>query len=93
MCIGIQLLTIWCKWCIQGSCNSTLFAYLGFDAMTTAAEEVKNPQRDLPIGVIASLAICTVLYIMVSGILTGTVLTSLLIIMQLQLHLHYSSCS
>ena len=49
------------------------FAYLGFDAVTTAAEEVKNPQRDLPIGIIASLAICTVLYIVVSGILTGMV--------------------
>ncbi|MBI6872795.1 amino acid permease [Clostridium aciditolerans] len=49
------------------------FAYLGFDAVTTAAEEVKNPQRDLPIGIIASLAICTVLYIIVSGILTGMV--------------------
>lgn len=49
------------------------FAYLGFDAVTTAAEEVKNPQRDLPIGILASLAICTVLYIVVSGILTGIV--------------------
>ena len=49
------------------------FAYLGFDAVSTAAEEVKNPQRDLPIGILASLAICTVLYIIVSGILTGMV--------------------
>ncbi|WML35570.1 amino acid permease [Clostridium sp. OS1-26] len=49
------------------------FAYLGFDAVTTAAEEVKNPQRDLPIGILGSLAICTVLYIIVSGILTGIV--------------------
>lgn len=49
------------------------FAYLGFDAVTTAAEEVKNPQRDLPIGILASLGICTVLYIIVSGILTGMV--------------------
>ena len=47
------------------------FAYLGFDAVSTAAEEVKNPQRDLPIGILASLAICTVFYIIVSGILTG----------------------
>lgn len=49
------------------------FAYLGFDAVTTAAEEVKNPQRDLPIGILASLGVCTVLYIIVSGILTGMV--------------------
>lgn len=49
------------------------FAYLGFDAVSTAAEEVKNPKRDLPIGIIASLGICTILYIVVSGILTGIV--------------------
>ncbi|WP_003540516.1 amino acid permease [Desulfotomaculum nigrificans] len=49
------------------------FAYLGFDAVSTAAEEVKNPKRDLPIGIIASLSICTVLYITVSAILTGIV--------------------
>lgn len=47
------------------------FAYVGFDAVATAAEEVKNPQRDLPIGIIGSLLICTVLYIIVSAILTG----------------------
>lgn len=49
------------------------FAYIGFDAVSTAAEEVKNPQRDLPIGIIASLAICTTLYIIVSAIMTGIV--------------------
>lgn len=49
------------------------FAYIGFDAVSTAAEETKNPQRDLPIGIIASLAICTVLYIAVGAILTGMV--------------------
>ncbi|MBC9783895.1 amino acid permease [Heliobacterium chlorum] len=49
------------------------FAYIGFDAVSTAAEEVKNPQRDLPIGIISSLAICTVLYIVVSAIMTGIV--------------------
>lgn len=49
------------------------FAYLGFNTVSTAAEEVKNPQRDLPIGIIASLIICTVLYIIVSAILTGIV--------------------
>ena len=49
------------------------FAYIGFDAVTTAAEEAKNPQRDLPIGILSSLAICTVLYILVAAVLTGVV--------------------
>ena len=49
------------------------FAYIGFDAISTTAEEAKNPQRDLPIGIIASLSICTVLYIAVAAILTGLV--------------------
>ena len=49
------------------------FAYIGFDAVSTAAQEAKNPQRDLPIGMMASLAICTVLYIAVAGVLTGMV--------------------
>ena len=49
------------------------FAYIGFDAVSTAAEEVKNPQKDLPRGIILSLIICTVLYIIVSAILTGMV--------------------
>lgn len=49
------------------------FAYIGFDAVSTAAEEVKNPQKDLPRGIIYSLVICTILYILVSGILTGMV--------------------
>lgn len=52
---------------------TVFFAYIGFDAVSTAAEEVKRPQRDLPIGIIASLTICTVLYIIVSLILTGIV--------------------
>ena len=50
-----------------------VFAYFGFDAVSTAAEEVKNPQRNLPIGIISALTICTVLYIIVSLILTGIV--------------------
>lgn len=50
-----------------------VFAYFGFDAVSTAAEEVKNPQRNLPIGIISALAICTILYIAVSLILTGMV--------------------
>jgi APA family basic amino acid/polyamine antiporter len=47
------------------------FAYIGFDAVSTAAQETRNPQRDMPIGIIGSLVICTVLYILVSGIATG----------------------
>ncbi len=49
------------------------FAYIGFDAVSTAAQEAKNPQRDLPIGILGSLAICTVLYVVVSGVLVGMV--------------------
>jgi APA family basic amino acid/polyamine antiporter len=49
------------------------FAYIGFDAVSTAAQEAKNPQKDMPKGILGSLAICTVLYILVSGILTGMV--------------------
>lgn len=49
------------------------FAYIGFDAISTAAEETKNPQRNMPIGIILSLAICTVLYIAVAAVLTGMV--------------------
>ena len=49
------------------------FAYIGFDAVSTAAQEAKNPQHDMPIGIIGSLLICTVLYILVSGIATGVV--------------------
>jgi APA family basic amino acid/polyamine antiporter len=49
------------------------FAYIGFDAVSTQAEEAKNPQRDLPIGIIGSLLVCTVLYIAVVAVLTGMV--------------------
>ena len=49
------------------------FAYIGFDAVSTTAQEAKNPQRDLPIGIIASLVICTLLYISVAAVLTGMV--------------------
>lgn len=52
---------------------SVFFAYIGFDAVSTAAQETKNPQRDLPIGILGSLSICTILYIIVSLILTGVV--------------------
>ncbi len=49
------------------------FAYIGFDAVSTTAEEARNPQRDLPIGIIVSLSICTVLYIAVAAVLTGLI--------------------
>jgi APA family basic amino acid/polyamine antiporter len=49
------------------------FAYIGFDAVSTAAQEARHPQKDMPIGILGSLAICTVLYILVSGLLTGVV--------------------
>ncbi|MBL8189268.1 MAG: amino acid permease [Acidobacteria bacterium] len=49
------------------------FAYIGFDAVSTAAQEAKNPQKDMPIGIIGSLAICTVLYVLVAGIMVGLV--------------------
>jgi basic amino acid/polyamine antiporter, APA family len=49
------------------------FAYIGFDAVSTTAQEARNPQRDLPIGIIVSLLVCTVLYILVAAVLTGMV--------------------
>jgi APA family basic amino acid/polyamine antiporter len=58
---------------IMSGAALVFFAYIGFDAVSTTAEEVINPERDMPIGIITSLAICTVLYIVVSGLLTGIV--------------------
>lgn len=58
---------------IMAGAGIVFFAYIGFDAVSTAAQEAKNPQRDMPIGIIGSLIICTVLYILVSGIATGVV--------------------
>jgi len=49
------------------------FAYIGFDAVSTAAQEAKHPQKDMPVGILGSLAICTVLYVVVSGIMVGLV--------------------
>jgi APA family basic amino acid/polyamine antiporter len=49
------------------------FAYIGFDAVSTAAQEARNPQRDMPLGILGSLAICTVLYVLVSVVITGIV--------------------
>ena len=50
------------------------FAYIGFDAISTAAEETKNPQRNMPIGILGGLAICTLIYILVGFVLTGIIL-------------------
>jgi len=52
---------------------SVFFAYIGFDAVSTAAQEARNPQKDMPIGILGSLVVCTILYILVSTILTGLV--------------------
>jgi basic amino acid/polyamine antiporter, APA family len=49
------------------------FAYIGFDAVSTSAQEAKNPQRDMPIGILGSLAVCTILYVLVSGVMVGLV--------------------
>nr|NSL47998.1 amino acid permease [Dendrosporobacter quercicolus DSM 1736] len=58
---------------VAGGAAIVFFAYLGFDAVATSAEECHNPSRDLPIGIIGSLVVCTILYIAVSGVLTGVV--------------------
>jgi basic amino acid/polyamine antiporter, APA family len=56
---------------VLAAASLVFFAYVGFDAVSTAVEEAKNPQRDVPIGILASLVFCTVIYIVVSGLLTG----------------------
>ncbi len=58
---------------ISAGAASVFFAYIGFDAVSTAAQEAKNPRRDMPIGILGSLAVCTVLYILVALTLTGLV--------------------
>ncbi|WP_337607891.1 amino acid permease, partial [Mitsuokella jalaludinii] len=58
---------------IFGGAAIVFFAYIGFDAVATSAEECKNPSHDLPIGIIGSLVICTALYVVVAGVLTGIV--------------------
>jgi APA family basic amino acid/polyamine antiporter len=58
---------------VLAAAGQIFFAYIGFDAVSTAAQEAKNPKRDMPIGIIGSLAICTVLYILYSMVLTGVV--------------------
>lgn len=56
---------------ILGGAAVVFFAFIGFDAVSTAAQEAKNPKRDMPIGILGSLAICTILYILFSHVLTG----------------------
>jgi basic amino acid/polyamine antiporter, APA family len=56
---------------IMRGAGVVFFAYIGFDAVSTAAQEAKNPQKDMPFGILGSLIICTVLYIIVAGLLTG----------------------
>ncbi|ANJ66948.1 amino acid permease [Halothiobacillus diazotrophicus] len=58
---------------VLAGASIVFFAYVGFDAVSTAVEEARNPQRDVPIGIIASLVFCTLIYIVVSGLLTGIV--------------------
>ncbi|MBL0328575.1 MAG: amino acid permease [Bacteroidetes bacterium] len=56
---------------ILGAAGVVFFAFIGFDAVSTAAQEAKNPKRDMPIGILGSLAICTILYILFAHVLTG----------------------
>ena len=58
---------------IARAAGVVFFAYIGFDAVSTAAQEARHPQKDMPIGILGSLAVCTVLYLLVSGLLTATV--------------------
>jgi APA family basic amino acid/polyamine antiporter len=56
---------------ILGAAGVVFFAYIGFDAVSTAAQEAKNPKRDMPIGILGSLVICTILYILFAYVLSG----------------------
>lgn len=58
---------------ILAGASLVFFAYVGFDAVSTAVEEAKDPKRDVPIGILSSLVFCTIIYIIVSGLLTGVV--------------------
>jgi APA family basic amino acid/polyamine antiporter len=58
-------------WGILGAAGVVFFAFIGFDAVSTAAQEAKNPKKDMPIGILGSLVICTVLYILFAYVLTG----------------------
>lgn len=58
---------------VQAGAAVVFFAYIGFDAVSTVAEEVRDPQRDLPIGIIGSLVVCTVVYVLVAAVFTGII--------------------
>ncbi len=62
-------------WGIVGAAGVVFFAFIGFDAVSTTAQEAKNPKRDMPIGILGSLAVCTVLYILFAHVLTGIATT------------------
>src|SRR5260221_290536 len=60
---------------ILGAAGVVFFAFIGFDAVSTAAQEAKNPKRDMPIGILGSLIVCTILYILFAHVLTGIATT------------------
>ena len=62
-------------WGIIGAAGVVFFAFIGFDAVSTAAQEAKNPKRDMPIGILGSLVVCTILYILFAHVLTGVATT------------------
>jgi APA family basic amino acid/polyamine antiporter len=62
-------------WGIIGAAGVVFFAFIGFDAVSTAAQEAKNPRKDMPIGILGSLAVCTVLYVLFAHVLTGVATT------------------
>jgi APA family basic amino acid/polyamine antiporter len=64
---------------IQAGAAIVFFAYIGFDAVSTVAEECRNPERDLPIGIVGSLIICTIIYIVVAAVFTGIIPYSVLV--------------
>ena len=59
------------SWASLGAAGVVFFAFIGFDAVSTAAQEAKNPKRDMPIGILGSLVVCTVLYVLFSHVLSG----------------------
>lgn len=69
---GVEYLSYGWKGVLTGA-GVVFFAYIGFDAVSTTAQEAKNPQRDLPIGILASLVVCTIVYILMSLVMTGVV--------------------
>lgn len=69
---GVEIMSFGWPGVLTGA-GVVFFAYIGFDAISTTAQECKNPQRDLPIGILASLLICTVIYILMALVMTGVV--------------------